>query len=448
MGRGTLRVRGLSVFGTIPGLGAIVSRSDRSASRGRWSRPDCVVLIHDASGTTIRLSQARLPQPAKWEGLMRPILIVFVVVAAGMIGFLIWQQSRVPPLVVSGFVEADEIRVGSRVGGRVAEVKAAEGQFVAPGEALYTIDPFDLRERLAEAQAAHAAAQAEHERLKKGFRPEEIEQARAKRDQWAAELAKLEAGPRKQDIEAAREQVNIARASYEFAEKEHARLTRLVEQQQVAAPREYDEAVRMLKSAQGELAAAQQKLSLLEEGSRKEDIARARSALSEAAEQLKLLESGSRAEDVARSAAQVEAAAARVQAIEKQLAEMTVSSPCQCVVEAFDLQPGELVSPNQPSISLLDVSKLWVRAYVPEGRLGEIALGDRVPVRVASSGGGDVTGRIVFISREGEFTPRNVQTPEERSKQVFRIKVAIEQGGERLRVGMSADVLLAEKELP
>lgn len=448
MGRGTLRVRGLSVFGTIPGLGAIVSRSDRSASRGRWSRPDCVVLIHDASGTTIRLSQARLPQPAKWEGLMRPILIVFVVVAAGMIGFLIWQQSRVPPLVVSGFVEADEIRVGSRVGGRVAEVKAAEGQFVAPGEALYTIDPFDLRERLAEAQAAHAAAQAEHERLKKGFRPEEIEQARAKRDQWAAELAKLEAGPRKQDIEAAREQVNIARASYEFAEKEHARLTRLVEQQQVAAPREYDEAVRMLKSAQGELAAAQQKLSLLEEGSRKEDIARARSALSEAAEQLKLLESGSRAEDVARSAAQVEAAAARVQAIEKQLAEMTVSSPCQCVVEAFDLQPGELVSPNQPSISLLDVSKLWVRAYVPEGRLGEIALGDRVPVRVASSGGGDVTGRIVFISREGEFTPRNVQTPEERSKQVFRIKVAIEQGGERLRVGMSADVLLAEKVRP
>lgn len=379
---------------------------------------------------------------------MRPILIVFVVVAAGLVGFLIWQQSRVPPLVVSGFVEADEIRVGSRVGGRVAEVQAAEGQSVAPGESLYTMDPFDLRERLAEAQASHAAAQAEHERLKKGFRPEEIEQARAKRDQWAAELAKLEAGPRKQDIEAAREQVNIARASFEFAEKEHARLARLVEQQQVAAPREYDEAVRMLKSAQGELSAAQQKLSLLEEGSRKEDIARAKASLVEAAEQLKLLESGSRAEDVARAASQVEAAAARVHAIEKQLAELTVSSPCQCVVEAFDLQPGELVSPNQPSISLLDVSKLWVRAYVPEGRLGEIALGDRVPVRVASSGGGDVTGRIVFISREGEFTPRNVQTPEERSKQVFRIKVAIEQGGERLRVGMSADVLLAEKVRP
>ncbi|QDV92417.1 Multidrug export protein EmrA [Phycisphaerae bacterium RAS2] len=379
---------------------------------------------------------------------MRPILIVLILAAAGLIGFLVWQQSRVPPLVVSGFVEADEIRVGSRVGGRVAEVKAIEGQSVAPGESLYTIDPFDLRERLAEAQSAREAAQAEHERLKKGFRPEEIEQARAKRDQWAAELSKLEAGPRKQDIEAAREQVNIARASFDFAEKEHVRLTRLVEQQQVAAPREYDEAVRMLKAAQGELAAAQQQLSLLEEGSRKEDIARTKAALAEAAEQLKLLEAGSRAEDVAQAAAQEEAAAARVHAIEKQLAELVVSSPCQCVVEAFDLQPGELVSPNQPSIALLDLSKLWVRAYVPEGRLGEIALGDRVPVRVTSPGGGDVMGRVVFISREGEFTPRNVQTPEERSKQAFRIKVAIEKGGEHLRVGMSADVLLAEAARP
>ncbi len=379
---------------------------------------------------------------------MRPVLIVLILAAAGLIGFLVWQQSRVPPLVVSGFVEADEIRVGSRVGGRVAEVKAAEGQSVAPGEVLYTIDPFDLRERLAEAHSALAAAQAEHDRLKKGFRAEEIEIARAKRDQIAAELAKLSAGPRKQDIEAARQELNVARASFEFAEKEHARLARLVEQQQVAAPREYDEAVRLLKTAQGELSAAEQRLSLLEEGTRKEDLVAARAALLEAAENLKLLESGSRAEDIARAAAQADAAAAHVHAIDKQLAELVVSSPCQCVVEAFDLQPGELVSPNQPSISLLDLSRLWVRAYVPEGRLGEIALGDRVPVRVASTGGGDVMGRVVFISREGEFTPRNVQTPEERSKQVFRIKVAIEQGGERLRVGMSADVLLAEKARP
>jgi HlyD family secretion protein len=112
------------------------------------------------------------------------------------------------------------------------------------------------------------------------------------------------------------------------------------------------------------------------------------------------------------------------------------------------LQPGELVAANAPTISLLDLSKLWVRAYVPEGRLGAVVLGGRVPVRIAAAGGGDVMGRVVFISRDGEFTPRNVQTPEERSRQVFRIKVMLEEGRERVRVGMTADVLLDEAKRP
>jgi multidrug resistance efflux pump len=201
---------------------------------------------------------------------------------------------------------------------------------------------------------------------------------------------------------------------------------------------------RALKSARAQVAGAEQRLALLEEGSRKEDIAEAKAALAEAEAQVKLMESGYRVEDLARAAAQVAAAQAAVSAIEVRLTELTVAAPCDCVVEAIDLRPGDLVSPNAPSVALLNLAELRVRAYVPESRLGQVRPGMKVPVVVDSFPTERFMGHVTFISRDAEFTPRNVQTPEERSKQVFRIKVKLEQGLDRLRAGMAADVLLGE----
>jgi multidrug resistance efflux pump len=318
-----------------------------------------------------------------------------------------------------------------------------EGQKVKPGEPLFRIDPFDLQEKLAEAKAAAAAYKAEQARLTAGYRKEEIEQARAKRDRAQATLDKLTTGPRPQQIEIAKQRLNIAKANLELAESEHARLLKLRDQAQ-AAPMEFDQAVRGLKSSQAEMAAAEQELALLQEGTRPEELAEARATLAEAEQALNLSEAGYRSEDIAKAAAQVAAAEAAVAAMEVQLKELQVVSPCHCVVEAIDLRPGDLVGQNAPSVSLLELSHMWVRAYVPESRLGEIRLEERVPVRVDNFPGEKFAARITYISREAEFTPRNVQTPEERSKQVFRIKVTLEQGLDRLRVGMNADVLLGE----
>jgi multidrug resistance efflux pump len=116
------------------------------------------------------------------------------------------------------------------------------------------------------------------------------------------------------------------------------------------------------------------------------------------------------------------------------------------VVEAVELRPGDIVAANAPALSLLDTAHLWVRAYVPEGQLGRIRLGQQIPLRIDGLPDQRFTGRITFIAPEAEFTPRNVQTPEERSKQVFRTKITLESGQERLRVGMMADVLLGEAE--
>jgi len=99
------------------------------------------------------------------------------------------------------------------------------------------------------------------------------------------------------------------------------------------------------------------------------------------------------------------------------------------------------VPPNAPVVSMLDLGTLWVRAYVPENRL-DLALGQRVVVTVDSFPGREFAGHVSFVARQAEFTPGNVQTPEERSKQVFRIKVEIDEGRDQLRPGMIADVWL------
>ncbi len=379
---------------------------------------------------------------------MRRLVVSALLVAGGIIGWLYWQQTRRPSLIVSGYIEADQIRVGSRVGGRVSRVLVQEGEHVEADAPLIEIDPFDLDDQWAEAEAALAAARADAARLTAGFRSEDIEQARARRDAARARLERLVAGPRPQEIEIARETLNREQADLELAESEYARIARLQEKKQ-AAPTEIDETTRGLKSARSAVAAARQQLALLEAGTRKEEIAEARAALAETEQALKRLEAGYRKEDLARAAAQVAAMEARAAAIQARRRELTVAAPCACVVETIDLQPGDLVPANAPSVSLLDLSRIWVRSYVPASRLGEIGPGWRVPIVVDGFPAKRFYGRVTFISHEAEFTPRNVQTPEERSKQVFRIKVTLDAPGrDRLRVGMGADVLLGEATRP
>ncbi|MEW6745203.1 MAG: HlyD family efflux transporter periplasmic adaptor subunit [Planctomycetota bacterium] len=366
---------------------------------------------------------------------MRRFLVLVLVLAALATLWLIWQQRQRPPLVVSGYLEADQIRVGSRVGGRVAQVLVEEGQDVAAGSELYRIEPFDLSEQLEQAEAELAAASAELARLQAGLRAEEITQAKAERDRLAAQLAKLRAGPRPQEIAVAREQVKIATANLELAQIEFERAEALTKQQ-VGAESELDRARRSLKASEGELARSKQQLALLEEGTRPEEIAEAESALAEAEAIFQLRQAGYRSEEIAQAGAKVAAAKARTEAIQKALDELVVRAPSDSVVETIDLHPGDLVAANAPTMALLDRSRLRVRAFVPQAHLERVRLGARVPVRVDAMPDRKFFGTITYIATEGEFTPRNIQTPEERAKQVFRIMVTLDAEQEGLRAGM------------
>jgi len=367
-------------------------------------------------------------------------LLVVVPLALAALAALIWSQQRTPPLFVSGFIESHQIRVGSRVGGRVAQVHVVEGQRVTRGQPLVTLDPYDLNERSAEAKARLAAEQSRLDRLRAGSRKEEIEQARAARDRAQAVLDKALAGPRPLEIKVAEDIVAAAEAEAVKARKDYERVKKLFTQGQ-AAEEEMDAVARAFGVAEANLARARNELELLREGTRAEDVAEARARLAEAEQLLALLQAGARVEDIAQAEATVAAARAAVAVIERQLGELSVVAPLDAIVEAVDLRPGDLIAPNAPVVALADPSELWVRAFVPENRL-DLALGQKVTVRVDSFPKRRFAGHVTFVSRDAEFTPSNVQTPEERSQQVFRIKVVLDEGLDVLRAGMAADVFL------
>ena len=316
--------------------------------------------------------------------------LLLLLALLGLLAALRWSQRRTEPFRVSGFLEADEIRVGSRVGGRVARVFVDEGARVEAGAVLLELEPYDLLER----------------------RAGEIARVQA----LAAVLSELQAGPRSQEIEAARARVDAAKAARALAELDDAR-TRSLVADAIQSREALDRSTAVLESARADLRAAEEALGLLVEGTRKEELARAE--------------------------AELEGARAAQRALERAIDELTVRAPAAAVVEACELEPGDLVAANVPVIALRDTSELRVRAYVPQDRL-TFTVGAPARVSVDAFPGRRFAARVDFIAPRAEFTPDNVQTPEERSEIVVRVRVTLEEGQDRLRPGVSADVWFEE----
>ena len=367
-------------------------------------------------------------------------------VATLLIAGLVYSQKRTGPLKVSGFIESDEIRLGSRVGGRVRRVLVEEGDRVRKDQVLVELEPYQLLEQRAEAQAVLRSRRAELDRLQSGFRVEEIAQSKARYDKLSATLDKLVNGPRKEEIAAAQAQLEQADAELKLATVKHRRTETLLATKAVTSA-DMDQATSELRVAEARQRVRIEELSELQSGTRPEELAEARAQLDEASEAWLLQKNGYRKEDVAGAAAAVEAAEAALQTIERQIEELTIKAQVSGIIDAIELRPGDLVAANTTAVSVIDESRMWVRAYVPENHLN-LRIGDKVSVAVDSFPARRFTARISYVSRQGEFTPGNVQTPEERSKQVFRIKAMIEDGRDLLRPGMAADVWLAPEGAP
>lgn len=344
-------------------------------------------------------------------------------------------------LVLSGTIEADEIHVGSKVGGRIAAVLVKEGQEVKQGEPLIRFDRYDLDAKHADAVAAVAEADANLQKMLRWSRPEEVAAARAQAEAAWMAYEQARNGPRKEEIDAARADLGAAEADYEVAKATLARTAKLVSNG-VQSQQDYDNAKSAYDRAGAMREAARQKLELLLAGTRKEEIDRVDRLYKQAAANRALVERGARKEDIDAAKAQLERARAALTQIDIQLQELEVKAPADAVVEVLQVRPGELINPNSPVATLVEVDRLWVRVYVAEPEKGNVQLGKDVSVEVDTFPGESFGGRIEEIASRGEFTPRNVQTRDERAHQVFGLRVRLDNSAHRLSAGMAADVTI------
>ena len=330
------------------------------------------------------------------------------------------------------------------MGGRVTAVHVQEGQRVQKDQVLVELEPFDLLERLQQAEANLAAQQADFDRLQNGYRDRGNRPGQGPLRSAGGRAGQAPRGSAGPGNRSGSRQLAVAKAQLVLARQNHARAVGLVEKR-AAAAEELDRAGEQLEAATATVALREQELDLQLVGTRQEDLDRIAAQVEEALKAWNLTKNGYRPEDIAAAKAARDAAQFALDALRVQLEELKIKSPLDGVVEAMELQPGDLVGPSTPVLSLLDDQHLWVRAYVPQNRVG-IHVGQELQVVVDSLPDETFQGTVIFVSRLAEFTPSNVQTPEERSKLVFRIKVAVSDPQRRLLPGMSADVWLPRTE--
>jgi multidrug resistance efflux pump len=327
----------------------------------------------------------------------------------------------------SGTVEARDIRVGSKIGGRIDKVLVREGDSVQPGQVLITFDDMEL-------QASLEQSRANAEKTRRGYRPEEIAQARAAAAQAKADFELKKNGYRQEDIAAAQADLDRAKADEIRTHLDFDRYEALAKKDLVSK-QQRDSAEANWKMASAQQQNARQKLDELQRGYRPEEIASAEAHFRQAQANLQMLKAGNRREDV-------DLAKAAYAYDEARFRERQVIAPSAAIVEVLDVRPGDLIAPNTPIATLLEKDQIYVRIYIPETEYGRLKLGQKAEVRVDAFPKQVFEGVLEQINQQAEFLPRNVQTREERVHQVFGVKIRINDPAGKVLAGMAADVKL------
>ena len=366
-------------------------------------------------------------------------ITILLIVGGGLAALIVYSQIRPELQRVSGIIETDEIRLGSRVGGRVAKVNVEEGDQIEQGQLLIELEPFDLLEREMAAVRELAAREANYQKLTNGLRPEEVAQARLATTNSKLTSICWKRG-RDQEIDASRARLRVAQAGLKLAEQLYGRHSELVKENAISVE-QLERTNEKLEAAQAMLVVRQKELKILELGTRDEERREALAAVEEAKQAWQMAANGYRQEEIDQAKAARDAAQAALDAIRRKKEELSIKSPISGRVEALDLQPGDMVQAGAPVLSIIDDNHLWVRAYVPQARVG-IRVGQHSrdggrPTGKEFRGTGQLyltTGRIHAQQRAN--TRRTLETGLSHQGDVLR------SAGSRLRPGMTADVWL------
>ena len=320
--------------------------------------------------------------------------IVAVVVLLGVLaaGAFILRRSGGPDsqLKLTGTVESTTVAVSFKVPGRLKERLVDEGQQVKAGQIVARLEADELQDE----QKARTADQ---------------QTARAV-------LADLQAGSRREEIAAAAATLARLKAEADRAARDAVRAEALFKKEVI--PRKELDAARAGRDATA-------------------------AAVREGEERLRLTKIGPRPDAVDAAKARLAAAGAARSLADTRLSQAVLAAPLSGTVLAKHAEPGELLAAGAPVITVAQLDEVWVRAYIPETQLGRVKLGQKVQVSSDTWKGRTYPGVVSFIASEAEFTPKNIQTEQERVKLVYRIKVTIKNPQQELKPGMPVDLVLA-----
>jgi HlyD family secretion protein len=312
--------------------------------------------------------------------------------AGGVLSLLLLGACSEDPSTIeaSGTVEATEARLGFQTAGRIERILVHEGDRVSAGDTLAVLDRAELLARRAQAEAELLVAR--------------------------ALLAELETGSRSEERVQAEEALRSARDRLDDARRELER-TRRLHEAGALSQEDFDRAELQVDVLTSQFTQAEQQLQLVATGPRRERI------------------------DAQRAV--VQSAEAHVAQIDATLANAVVRAPWDGVVTVKDREEGETVAAGAPCLTIMNLDDRWVRIYVPETRVGAVHLGDAATISADTYPDRTYQGEVSFIASQAEFTPRNVQTREERVKLVYAVKVRItSDAGTDLKPGIPADVRL------
>ena len=321
------------------------------------------------------------------------IIILVVLVSAVILGIRWFLHTEGNPsaseLRIYGNIDIRKADLAFNEQERIAQVLVEEGDRVKAGQVLAILQTNRLEAQIEEAKAQIAAQQEVVKRFESGTRPQEIEQARA-------------------EVEAAKATVRNSMLNFErIAKTSGAGATSRQALDNARAQFDVDDA---------QLKVKEKALNLALEGPRKEDIAAAKNTL--------------------------EALKASLSLLQIRLADMTLISPAQGIIQNRILEPGEMASPTRPVVTLALTDPKWVRAYVPEPDLGRINLGMKAKILSDSFPDQNFEGWIGFISPVAEFTPKTVETEDLRTKLVYEVRVFVHDSKDMLRLGMPVTVIV------
>lgn len=384
------------------------------------------------------------------------LLLALVVGAAG-----IWYETGrrnhqvAATLSSNGTIEATEVDVGSRISGRLLTVVPREGEAVRRGQELASLEAAELEAQVAQARGNLAVVEAAFAEIGAGTRVEEIRRLKAQvqsaRDAQAQAQARLDllrAGARPELLAQVRAALRQAEVALDDAQRDFERTGRLAAEGAIAG-RDFDVATARRDSVAAGLDAARERLAETQAGARPEELRGAEAALGQAASQLRgaqaaldLAVAGPRRETLRAAQARVEAALGTVSAAEALLAQTRIFAPADGKVTLRNAEPGEVVTPGFPIVRIADLARVRVRVYVPGPQIGRVRTGQSAAVSVDALPGRTFTGTVTEIAEKPEYTPKNVQTREERAKLVYGVKVEVENSGGELKPGMPADAVI------